>query len=397
MNAHVIRAIFKRNFVSYFSNPTGYVFICVFVLLSSFAAFWPNEFFNTNLANLDQLNKYLPYIMLVFIPAITMSIWADERRQGTDELLLTIPAGDFDVVLGKYLAAVAIFSVVAGVFAGLATFVVLVCAWAIPTWGCFFGTYLGYWIVGLAMLAIGMVASFLTGNLTVGFILGALFNAPLAFASSMPGVVGASFTAVEHQRAVSRFFPRRGQPRQRRLFPGHRGVDALPERGADRPAALARRQRRPFGWRPTMPCGFWRWWWSWSALNVFLSRHDRLRVDVTSEGLSSLSPAEPRAAREARRETAGGDRVFRQPQRARDLRADAAQPALDAARVAGHEPATRSQVIRHDVEPFSEEATRAEQQFGIRPMQVDSRHARHRTRGTRSSWAWPSPAAWTRS
>ena len=74
MNANVVSAIFKRNFISYFSNPTGYVFICVFVLLSSFATFWPPEFFNANLANLNQLNQYLPYIMLVFIPAITMSI-----------------------------------------------------------------------------------------------------------------------------------------------------------------------------------------------------------------------------------------------------------------------------------------------------------------------------------
>ena len=179
MNAHVIAAIFRRNFVSYFSNPTGYVFICVFVLLGSFAAFWPDEFFNTNLANLDQLNRWFPYIMLVFIPAITMSVWADERRQGTDELLLTIPAGDLDVVLGKYLAAVAIYSV-ALLFSLVCNLTVLYTLGQ-PDHYLFLGTYFGYWMVGLAMLAIGMVASFLTGNLTVAFILGVAFNAPLVF------------------------------------------------------------------------------------------------------------------------------------------------------------------------------------------------------------------------
>ena len=188
MKWHVLDAVFKRNFVAYFSNPTGYVFICVFVLLGSLAAFWPPEFFNANLANLDQLNRYLPAILLVFVPAITMSVWADERRQGTDELLLTIPASDLEVVVGKYLAAVGIFTV-ALMFSCICNLIILL-SWGTPDAGLFLTNYLGYWFTGLAMLATGMVASFLTSNLTVGFILGVLFNAPLALADQAGTVMG---------------------------------------------------------------------------------------------------------------------------------------------------------------------------------------------------------------
>jgi ABC-2 type transport system permease protein len=193
MKWHVLDAVFKRNFVAYFANPTGYVFICVFVLLGSLAAFWPPEFFNSNLANLDQLNRYLPYILLVFVPAITMSVWADERRQGTDELLLTIPASDWEVVFGKYLAAVGIYTVALG-FSCICNLIILL-SWGTPDAGLFLTNYLGYWFVGLAMLAFGMVASFLTANLTVGFILGLLFNAPLVLAEQAGTVMGQAAAA----------------------------------------------------------------------------------------------------------------------------------------------------------------------------------------------------------
>ncbi len=138
----------KRNFVGYFQQSYGYVFLCIFVFLTSLAAFWPYEFFNQNLATLDQLNYWFPLIMLVFIPAITMSIWAEEKRQGTDELLLTLPADDFDIVIGKYMAAASIFTA-SLLFSQLSTFITLaiLTEGALDT-GLIFTTYLGYWFVG---------------------------------------------------------------------------------------------------------------------------------------------------------------------------------------------------------------------------------------------------------
>jgi ABC-2 type transport system permease protein len=187
-------AVIKRNFKGYFSNPTGYVFLCVFVLLTSLAAFWPHGFFNANLANLDQLNDYLPMIMLIYIPAITMGVWSEERRDGTDELLLTLPAKDFDIVIGKYLAATLVFTV-SLLFSQISNFLMLA---SLATdargavhldVGLLATNYFGYWMIGLAMLAIGMVASFLTSNPTIAFVFGLAFNAPLALLDRIDVIV----------------------------------------------------------------------------------------------------------------------------------------------------------------------------------------------------------------
>lgn len=162
--------IAKRELMSYFATPVAYVFIVIFLALMGSLAFYVGGFFTSDQASLLTFFFYHPWLYLLLIPAISMRLWAEERKTGTIELLMTLPVSTTEAVLGKFLAAWA--------FAGIAL------ALTFPMWitvnvlgdpdnGVIVASYIGSLVMAGAFLAIGSCISALTKNQVIAFIVAA--------------------------------------------------------------------------------------------------------------------------------------------------------------------------------------------------------------------------------
>ena len=163
-----VKAIFKRELASYFVTPLAAVFIVIFLMLAGAFTFYLGDFYEIGQADLQVFFRFHPWLYLLLAPAIAMRLWAEERKSGTLELLLTQPVTLWQAVLGKFLAA--------WIFLGLAlalTFPV----WITVNWlgnpdnGVILAGYLGSWLMAGAFLAIGSCLSALTRSQVMAFIL----------------------------------------------------------------------------------------------------------------------------------------------------------------------------------------------------------------------------------
>ena len=160
--------IFKKEFRSYFQSPVAYIFLTVFLILVHGLLFWATGFLVIAQADLRDFFGLISIILIFFVPAISMRLWAEEMKLGTMELLMTFPIRDWEAVIGKYLAAFMIIALSILLTIPLAISVGL---FGSPDAGPIIGGYLGALLLGAAYLAIGAWTSSTTSNQIVSFIL----------------------------------------------------------------------------------------------------------------------------------------------------------------------------------------------------------------------------------
>lgn len=158
--------IFQKEFKSYFNSPIAYIFIITFLLFSSWLFF--RTFFLIGQAHLRPLFGILPWLFLILAPAITMRAWAEEKKLGTMEILMTLPLKDYEIVLGKFFSSF-FFMIITIIL----TFPLPLTVYILgnPDTGTIVGGYLGACLMGGAYLAIGLFTSSLTQNQIVAFII----------------------------------------------------------------------------------------------------------------------------------------------------------------------------------------------------------------------------------
>jgi ABC-2 type transport system permease protein len=164
----IIRTIVKRELASYFNSPVAYVFLVIFLLMTGFFTFTAGNFFERGEASLAAFFGWHPWLYLVLVPAVGMRVWAEERRSGTMELLLTMPVAPWQAIFAKFLAS--------WIFLALAlalTFpaVITVNLLGDPDNGVIAAGYLGSLLLAGAYLAITCMTSAMTRNQVVAFIL----------------------------------------------------------------------------------------------------------------------------------------------------------------------------------------------------------------------------------
>lgn len=162
-----IKQIFRKEFGSYFVSPVAYIVITVFLGLTGWLFF--SAFFLYNQAELRGFFGLLPFTLAFFVPAITMRLFSEEFNTGSFELLLTLPVGTTDIILGKFLAATAFTCVM---LLPTLLYAASVSFFGDLDWGPVAGGYLGAVLLSASFVSIGALASSLTRNQIISFITG---------------------------------------------------------------------------------------------------------------------------------------------------------------------------------------------------------------------------------